>query len=125
MTENEFITWVRKKVAGTLGLPLTIFENVGSANENEGKTLSRINKKIEIVKTRETIKAIYKSNFDIPFKVFFEMDKLGIDMKYLRVCLWCHYIEIDPRLMHLATRHKSPRVRKKNQKRICKLLHGH
>ena len=31
---------------------------------------------------------------------------------------------IPPRLLHLATKHKKARVRKKNQKRICKMMYG-
>lgn len=126
MTENEAKTEVIKKLETTCAVLPQIFADVGRAAKKATEAFMLLQvatkKAVEIITTAKTIKTIYDADFGIPVKSLFEMDKLGCDMNYLRLCLQYKLAEISPRLMHLATRHGNPRVRKKNQKRIIKMI---
>lgn len=127
--ENKFITEVRKKIAGAMGLPSNLLAEVArAACEAANKLLTvtnRIKEYAAYIIASKPKKTIFDADFGVPINALWEMEQRGIPTEYLRVCLKYKLLEIPPRLMHLATRHKSPRVRKKNQKRIRKLLYGH
>ena len=108
--------------------PPNLLAEVSQAAIRATKSLMMLSEKIKeycaIILTTKSEKTIFDADFGIPKKILFEMEERNIPLNYLRLCLRYSLIENLPRLMHLATRHKNPRVRKKNQKRIRKMVCG-
>lgn len=127
---NELKEIVYKDAEKTLCLPTGVFKDLERAANIANRAIltvvERVKKCVELLPDMvKSAKTVCESEFGVPFNSLREMASRGIDLNYLRYSLKYHlFADIPARLYHLATRHKNPRVRKKNQKRIRKILYG-